>query len=85
MMNKGDIVINLNAGENNPYRQLMYISKYGNEYRTLAFDGLICKIGCKNMNGEDPLVCVGHMQEYDDFIKALRKLNGGEQDAEAHV
>lgn len=74
-MNKGDIVINNHAGENNPYRRLMYIGSYGCEYRAMACDGTILSI-----IGRDALSCVGHMKEYDDFVKALRQLKDGEKD-----
>ena len=75
---KGDIVMNIFAGKGNPYRYLLYLGKgtcrqgrYSHKvYDCIGYDGTKVQIFREN----EPLVVVGHMTEFDDFIAALRKL-----------
>lgn len=74
-LHKGDILRNDWAGEINPHRYVMYISTMKNVIKCLAYDGEIVSVGKHN----NKLVVVGHIKEYDDFIRALRKLKGGDE------
>ena len=74
-LRKGDILRNDWAGKNNPHRYVMYISRGENIINCLAYDGKIIGVG-KHQN---KLVVVGHIKEYDDFIRELRKLKDGEK------
>lgn len=75
---KGDIVKNIYAGEHNPIKYLLYIGKctikqgrYKSKgYKCVAFDGRKVQLFRDN----DPLVKVGHMNEFDEFTKALKSL-----------
>ena len=75
---KGDIVRNIYAGEGNPYRYLLYLGKgairqgrYRHKvYDCLGYDGEKVQLFREN----DPLVLVGHMEEFDAFMAALRSL-----------
>lgn len=81
---KGDIVINIYAGKGNHYRYLLYLGKgtcrqgrYNHKvYNCIGYDGAKRDVFREN----DPLELVGHMAEFDDFISALRKLKGMEQE-----
>ncbi len=78
---KGDIVKNRFAGDKNPRRLMVYLGKstirqgrYSHKgYTCLDYDGQITQLFRDN----DPLIEVGHMDEYDSFIKALRRLKDG--------
>lgn len=78
-LRKGDIVKNIYAGEGNPNRFLMFLGKgtirqgrYTHKsFDCLAYDGRKVQLFRDN----EPLEHVGHMDEYDAFIAALRKLN----------
>ena len=80
----GDIVMNIFAGEGNQNRYLLYLRKgtvkqgiYQHKtYDCIGYDGEKVKLFRDN----EPLVCVGHMAEYDDFISALRRLKNMEQE-----
>lgn len=76
MMRKGDIVVNVNTSRENIYHHLMYLGKVGRCYECLDFEGRKIKLYCTNIRGEDTLTVVGHMNEYDTFVKALRLLKG---------
>lgn len=75
---KGDIVQNRFAGEHNPRRLMVYLGKstirqgqYRHKgYTCLDYDGEKVQLFREN----DPLVKVGHMKEFDDFVDALRRL-----------
>lgn len=78
---KGDILINGFAGEGNPIRRFLYLGKgsikqgrYTHKtYKGIGYDGK--KI---DLFRDTPLIYVGHMQEYDDFIAALSRLRNEE-------
>lgn len=75
---KGDIVRNIYAGEHNPKRYMLYIGKCtikqgktkSKGYKCIDYDGRKAEIFASN----DPLVKVGHMKEFDAFIKALKMM-----------
>ena len=77
---KGDILRNDWAGETNPTLYTMYVKrgKVGNcaTFDCIAYDGRIIHHGEQN----NRLVVVGHLKEYDEFIKALSKLRSMKQD-----
>ena len=83
---KGDIVRNVFAGENNPTAHLLYLGKgtcrqgrYSHKvYDCIGYDGTKVQV----FREDDPLVVVGHMREFDDFIVALRKLADMKTEAE---
>ena len=75
-LHKGDILRNDWAGKNNPHRYVMYICTMENVIKCLAYDGEIISVG-KHQN---KLVVVGHIKEYDNFIRALRKIKDCEQE-----
>lgn len=83
---KGDIVQNIFAGKGNPCRYLLYLGKgtcrqgrYSHKvYDCIGYDGTKVQVFREN----EPLVVVGHMKEFDDFIYALRKLASMEQEGE---
>ncbi len=75
---KGDIVRNLYAGEGNPCRYLMYFGKgtvRQGRYTHKTYD-------CIDYSGEKAhfirddahFEVVGHMEEFDSFIAALKNL-----------
>ena len=73
-LHKGDILRNDWTGEDNPLHYTMYIKrgKSGSQ-RTidcLSYDGRIVDW----VEYDNRLVVVGHLKEYDDFIKALSRL-----------
>lgn len=81
----GDIVENIFAGKGNSNKYLVYLRKgtvKQGRYTHKTYD-------CINYNREkvqlfrdnEPLVFVGHMAEYDDFISALQRLKGMEQES----
>lgn len=71
---KGDIVRNIYAGDGNPQRYLMYVGKgtvFGSKsYDCIAYDGKKVQF----YQADDPLEVVGHMDEFDSFIAALKRL-----------
>ena len=78
---KGDIVRNRFAGDGNPYCFLLYLGKstirqgrYSHKgYDCIAYDGRKVQL----FREDDPLIKVGHMDEYDTFVAALRRLKDG--------
>lgn len=78
---KGDIVRNRFAGDANPRRLMVYLGKstirqgrYTHRgYDCLDYDGEKVQLFREN----DPLVKVGHMDEYDAFMSALGRLKDG--------
>ena len=70
-LHKGDILRNDWTGEDSPLHYTMYIKrgKSGSQKTIdcLSYDGRIVQ-WCEYDNR---LVVVGHLKEYDDFIKAL--------------
>lgn len=76
---RGDIVKNLYAGENNPGRYLLYIRKgtirqgrfTSKSYDCIGFDGTIRQLFADDAK----LLKVGHMDEFDAFMCALKSLN----------
>lgn len=83
-LRKGDIVNNTYAGENNPTRYLLYIKKgtcrqgrYTHKvYDCIDYEGQKTQI----MRDPDGLVKVGHMEEFDAFMAALRALKDRKDD-----
>ena len=81
---KGDIVMNIFAGKGNPNRYLLYLGKgtcrqgrYRHKaYDCIGYDGRKVQLFREN----DPLVVVGHMTEFDDFIAALQELASMERE-----
>lgn len=81
---KGDIVRNIFAGKGNPTSHLLYLGKgtcrqgrYSHKvYDCIGYDGQKVQV----FREDEPLVVVGHMNEFDDFIAALRKLGSMEQE-----
>ena len=75
---KGDIVRNIYAGEGNPTRYLLYIGKCtikqgrykSRGYKCISYDGRKVELFIDN----NPLVKVGHMDEFGAFMKALKSL-----------
>ena len=85
---KGDIVLNIFAGKRNPKRFLLYIGKgtcrqgrYTHKvYDCIDYDGQKVQL----FRDPDGLVNVGHMDEFDTFIAALKLLKDrkdGDEDA----
>lgn len=77
-LRKGDIVLNIFAGKRNPTRFLLYIGKgtcrqgrYTHKvYDCIGYDGRKVQL----FRDPDGLVKVGHMDEFDTFIAALKLL-----------
>lgn len=75
---KGDIIRNNHAGENNPYRFLVYsgkgIIKQGRythkSYDCIGYDGKKIQIFIDSADIEK----MGHMREFDDFMDSLARL-----------
>lgn len=75
---RGDIVCNKFSGPKNPHRYSLYLGKstitqgrYRSKgYTCLTYDGKKIQLFRDN----DPLYRVGHMAEYDSFMKALAVL-----------
>lgn len=75
---KGDIVKNRYAGEENPYRYLVYLGKgtirqgrhRSKSYDCLGFDGKKAQF----FRNEEQFELVGHMTEFDLFMSALGRL-----------
>lgn len=80
-LHKGDIVQNIFAGENNRNRFMLYIGKgtckqgrYTHKvYDCIGYDGRKIQI----FREPDGLVKVGHMNEFDAFMAALKSLKDG--------
>ena len=78
-LKKGDIVRNIYAGRGNLTRYLLYIGKCtikqgrykSRGYKCIAYDGRKIEL----FRDDDPLVKVGHMNEFDAFMKSLRSLS----------
>lgn len=74
---KGDIICNPYAGKNNPTRYLLFLGKgtikqgrYTHKiYKCIDYDGKKVEL-----MRDTPIVYIGHMNEFDDFLKALKKL-----------
>ena len=81
---KGDIVRNMHAGAGNPNRHLMYVGKgiirqgrYTHKsYDCIAYDGEKVQF----FRDDAQFEVVGHMDEFDSFIAALKKLKSMEQE-----
>ncbi len=71
---KGDIIKNLWAGENNPQKYLLYIGKSSMQrsktYRCVCYSGDNVHL----LRDDARIEIVGHMDEFDRFIEALKKL-----------
>lgn len=75
---KGDIIKNLSAGENNPTKCLLYIGKSSTRqgryihktYRCIGGDGSTVHL----MRDSARIEVVGHMNEFDTFLAALKAL-----------
>lgn len=88
---RGDIVRNIYAGDRNPSKYLLYLGKstirqgryshpgydclnfYGERVQLFRDGGDICS--------DCTLEKVGHMQEFDRFLAALKRLRNMEQEA----
>lgn len=84
MLHKGDIVRNRFAGSNNPHRYLLYLGEHTIRQGRYRSKGYLC-LGYDQKKVElfrqdEPLEYIGHMKEYDDFIKALKRLQGIERE-----
>ncbi len=81
---RGDIVKNNYAGEGNPYRYLVYLRKgtirqgryTSKSYDCLGYDGKIAQFFRDDVQFEK----VGHMEELDAFLNALRGLKSMEKE-----
>jgi hypothetical protein len=75
---KGDIVRNIFAGKSNPTAYLLYLGKgtckqgryIHKVYNCLGYDGKKVQV----FRSDNPLVLVGHMDEFDTFMTALKSL-----------
>ena len=68
---KGDIVRNIFAGKNNPTAHLLYLGKGTHKvYNCIGYDGTKVQV----FREDEPFVLVGHMEEFDAFMAALRSL-----------
>ena len=78
---RGDIVRNVWAGEGNPYRYLLYLGKgtikQGRHthkvYNCIGYDGRKVDL----FRDEPSIEKIGHMDEYDKFMTALKLLKEG--------
>ncbi len=79
-LHPGDILRNDWASETNPNLYIMYVKrgKVGQHptFDCLAYDGRMRHYGVD----DNRLVVVGHLNKYDEFIKALSKLRLMKQD-----
>lgn len=87
---KGDIVRNIYAGDGNPCKYLLFLGKctikqgrYSSPgYECVSYDGR--KIQLFRDGGSVCADCtlekVGHMNEFDEFIEALKRLKSMEQE-----
>lgn len=70
----GDVLRNDWASDDNPQKYTMYLKrgKLGNykTFQCIAYDGCICHHEISN----NRLEVVGHINEYDDYMAALRRL-----------
>lgn len=77
-MKKGDIIINEWAGQSNPTRKLLFLKassikqgRYSHKtYECLSYDGRKVHL----FRDDDHITVVGHMEEFDAFIAALKKM-----------
>lgn len=75
---RGDVVRNNYAGKNNPCRYLVYLRKstirqgrYSHKgYDCIGFDGKIVQL----FRDDEQLEKVGHIDEFDAFMSALKSL-----------
>lgn len=83
---RGDIVCNRYAGRRNPHRYLLYLGKSTITQGRCRSRGYTClthearKI--QLFRDDDPLCRVGHMAEYDSFMKALAVLKDFKEEEE---
>lgn len=77
-LNKGDILRNDWAGVNNPNKYIMYVRRGENIIHCLTHEGKMIGLGKHN----NKLVVVGHIKEYDDFVRALKKMKEMAKDGE---
>lgn len=83
---KGDIVRNRFAGDGNPRCFMVYLGKSTIRQGRYSHKGYICldydgeKVQLFREN--DPLIKVGHMDEYDAFVEALWRLKDGLRQAD---
>lgn len=81
---KGDILKNKFAGENNPYRYVMFLKcgtirqgKFSNKsYDCMGYDGKKAQF----FRDDNQFECVGHLKEFDIFLAELKKLKGLKMD-----
>lgn len=81
---KGDIVRNIFAGKNNPNAYMLYIGKgtckqgrYSHKvYDCIGYDGQKVQV----FREPESLMLVGHMEEFDAFMVALKSLKDMEHD-----
>ncbi len=79
---KGDIIINIYAGAGNPNRYLMYVGKGAirqgryihKSYDCITYDGKKAQF----FRDDAQFEVVGHMDEFDSFMAALKRLKGME-------
>lgn len=84
---KGDIVQNIFAAKGNPYRFLIYMGKgtcrqgryVHKTYDCIGYDGSKVQL----FRDPDGLVCIGHMQEFDEFLDALAALKDRKENYDA--
>ena len=78
---KGDIVRNKFAGDGNPRRFMVYLGESTIRQGRYSHKGYTCPDydGSKVQlfREGDPLIKVGHMEEFDAFVAALRRLKDG--------
>lgn len=75
-LHPGDILRNDWAGESNPARFTMYFRRGNSSIDCIAYNGAIQRFTSVG----NRLVVVGHIDEYDAFMKALSKLKDGVQE-----
>lgn len=77
-LKKGDILCNNYAGKSNPYKYIMYVKRGSNGTEKtidcLAYDGSIIRL----REFLNQLIVVGHLDEYDKFVRALKTLKNFE-------
>lgn len=73
-MKKGDIIKNLWAGDGNPHKCLLYIGKSSMQrnktYRCIGYSGDNVHL----FRDDARIEVVGHMDEFDNFMAALKRL-----------
>lgn len=80
---RGDIVRNVWAGDGNPFKHLLYLGpgttkqgRYTHKvFHCIGYDGRKVDLFCEGKEpGEPSIKKIGHMEEYDRFISALKML-----------